>query len=326
MKSNTDRNNLGFGAETPEVTVSILTYKRPEGIKKTLESVLMQDYPNLEIIVVDDGSGAGIPELIQRNYPSVKVIGLLTNQGSCAGRNHGVGKAKGEIVITIDDDVYFDSKEAIHKIVEIFYGRPEIGCLVFKIFNASTGGLDTRDWSHPRNIYKYSEESFPTDCITEGACAFRRKAFLEAGGYYSRLFIGGEGPELALRLWNKGYEVLYTPEVLVWHSHNVEGRLHWRPFYFNTRNYIWTALRNYRYIICLKFLFRNLSMMFFHSIRNGQLKPFFRGIMDGLKGASAVLRDREPISRETELLLEEVRALSPGIIYRIKKHWHKSQI
>lgn len=312
--------------ESPKVTVSILTYKRPEGVKKTLESVLMQAYPNLEVIVVDNGSGDGIPELIQRSYPTVKVVALPTNIGSCAARNHGVKTAEGEIVVTLDDDVYLDSKDTIQKVIENFHNRPEVGCLVFKIFHPSKGGLSIRDWAHPRDVYKYSEEQFYTDCIVEGMCAFRRAAFLDVGGYYSRLFIYGEGPELALRLWNKGYEVLYTPDILVWHTQSLEGRQSGRTFYFLTRNFIWIALKNHRYLVCLRFILRNLAMMLFHSVRNGQVKSFLKGVVDGVKGAPEVYRDRNPISRETELLLQEVRALSPGLIYRIKKHWDRSQV
>ncbi|HHT9154151.1 MAG TPA: hypothetical protein ACFYEM_11590, partial [Candidatus Hypogeohydataceae bacterium YC40] len=63
-----------------------------------------------------------------------------------------------------------------------------------------------------------------------------------------------------------------------------------------------------------------------HSVRNGQLEAFFRGIMDGIKGAAEIYKDREPIAPETELLLQEVRKLNPGLIYRIKKHWHRSEM
>lgn len=106
--------------QAPKVSAVIATYNRAHLLRHAIESVLAQDYPNLELIVVDDGSSDGTETLV-RNYgaASVRYIRHSHNRGLPAGRNTGIDAAEGEYVAFLDDDdMWLPSKIAkqIHAI------------------------------------------------------------------------------------------------------------------------------------------------------------------------------------------------------------------
>ncbi|MGA7635838.1 MAG: glycosyltransferase family A protein, partial [Candidatus Acidiferrales bacterium] len=72
------------------VSVVILYYKRRETIEESVDSVRAQDYPNVELIVVDNHSDDDIKTAIDRRGGQVKFIELPENIGACAGRNAGL--------------------------------------------------------------------------------------------------------------------------------------------------------------------------------------------------------------------------------------------
>src|ERR1700683_1849517 len=74
---------------TPLVSVIILNYKRREELGRTLDSVVSQDYPNREIIVVDNHSEEDIRSVVEARGTDTRLIELERNVGTCAGRNAG---------------------------------------------------------------------------------------------------------------------------------------------------------------------------------------------------------------------------------------------
>ncbi|BEN53185.1 MAG: glycosyltransferase [Serratia marcescens] len=94
----------------PKVSVVIASYNTEKYIVECVNSVLNQDYPNVELVVVNDGStdatGALLAE-VTRNHTNVKVVNQ-ENQGQSAARNNGVSVATGEFVVFLDSDDIFD--------------------------------------------------------------------------------------------------------------------------------------------------------------------------------------------------------------------------
>ena len=86
------------------ITVVLSAYNRVDLICRALDSVLAQEYAgSVEIIVVDDGSSDGTPELIAERYPQVKLI-LQDHAGAPAARNRGMQMAGGEFIALLDSD------------------------------------------------------------------------------------------------------------------------------------------------------------------------------------------------------------------------------
>jgi len=170
--------------DSPLVSVIILNYKRRDALKLALESVMAQDYQNREIIVVDNNSRDDAEALVHAFDPNIIFIGLSENLGSSAGRNAGIRRARGEILVTIDNDVLLDSPFELTHIVQTFEAHPEVHVLAFQICDATTGQLRLREWCHPRSWKEFGQSEFETHFLPEGASAFRREALDRCGLYY----------------------------------------------------------------------------------------------------------------------------------------------
>ncbi len=108
----------------PTVSVILPTHNRAWCVKKAIDSVLCQDYPEIELIVVDDGSTDHTRELLSGYAGRLKII-EIPHSGVSAARNRGIEAAGGELISFIDsDDRWLPSK--ITRQVEFFCNNPEI--------------------------------------------------------------------------------------------------------------------------------------------------------------------------------------------------------
>jgi GT2 family glycosyltransferase len=285
-----------------------------------LRSVRLQAYGAQEIIVVDNGSGDGIEGFLAAEFPEVRLVALPANVG-CAGRNRGVRAARGELVVTIDNDVCFDSPSELQKVRAAFDRDPAASCVAFQVLAGDTGRVHLRDWCHPRSYWEFADKPFETCFITEGACAFRRDHFLRLGGYYEPLWIGHEGWDLSLRMLDAGLKILYRPEIRVRHAMSAETRANGRNYYYYTRNYIWLAFKDYVGGRRWRYAAYHLAMMAWFSLRDRHPGKFLQGFRDGLRGLARL--ERTPVSPQGWLRLEEIEADRPGLLMRLKKHYER---
>ena len=307
----------------PLISVVVLTYRRQKELTRTLDSVRAQTYEPRELIVVDNFSGDGTPEFLAGAYPEARLLALAENRG-CGARNLGIEAARGEYAITIDNDVRFDSPYELERTAAAFERNPEASVVAFQILHDKTGKLHLRDWSHPRSFMEFANTPFETSYIPEGACAFRRKDFLEVGGYYEPFKIGGEGWDLALRMLDAGHTILYCPEIKVRHSMASETRSERRPNYFYIRNHIWTAYKDYTGWRRWLFLAHSFALVGYFSLRARSLAELFRGIRDGLKGRQGL--HPTPISEKAWQRLRRISSQRPGWVTRLKTHWAQRDI
>jgi len=297
----------------PTVSLVILTYNRKLLLQKELDYLRANAFPG-EVIVVDNHSQESVRDLVDA-YDFVKLIELNENVG-VGGRNAGMKNAQGDIIITIDDDIVGITKEDVAQIINVFQDQ-KIGAVCFKVIDEETNEII--NWCHHRKLEHYHDKGFLTEEITEGAVAFRRVALESAGYYPEEFFISHEGPDLALRLMNSGFVVRYTPDVIVKHSHSSLGRPTWRAYYYDTRNLIWLVLRNYPFFLGIKKLFIGLNAMLFYSIRDGYLRFWIKGLIDGAKGAKLALGNRTPMSSQTKAILREIGKYRPDFWYMVKR-------
>lgn len=300
---------------SPLVTVSILSYQRREPLIRVLESVRSQDYPRVEVIVVDNGSPEHLTACVRERFPQVRLIALKSNVGAAA-RNCGIQAAGGEWVVTLDNDVYFDAPHALQEIVAAFDRHPNAGCVVFRVCHPATGQILVRDWCHPRPWQHAEREEFETYYITEGAAAFRRSVFQRVEPYWPDLFIGHEGFDLGLRLMDAGYEIWYVPQVKVWHLASPEARPAWRSFYYFSRNLFAVVYRNYPWPQGLVHLFPRLAVFGLYALRAGAFSRFVRGICDGIRMLPACRNVRRPVSRQTLARIRRMNRFQPGLARR----------
>jgi len=311
---------------SPLVTIIIVYYKRREALLRGLASARGQSYANREIIVVDNHSEDGIGDFLSAHAPEVRLIEMDENRGACGGRNAGIRAARGEIIITLDDDVYFTSPFEVAKTVDAFAERPAVDVLAYRLCDEVTGALRLREWCHPRSWKDYGDTEFETNYFVEGACAARKEVYSVAGLYYEPLFIGCEGWDLALRILDHQFKILYEPGIRVYHLKSAETRTAERPYYFYTRNYIWIAFKHYPILQGAWFLSVKLAMMLYFSVRSRRAGAYLRGVRDGCLGIGKILKDRSCIQPETLAYLKELERCRPGLLARLSRHREAVQL
>jgi GT2 family glycosyltransferase len=305
-------------------SIVILNYQRRDALREALHGARAQRYPVLEILAVDNASTDGSAEMVRDEFPDVRLVRLPENIAAAA-RNAGVAAAKGDVVVTIDNDVRFTTPDDVGRAVATLERHPRAAVANFAILGPDLA-LSRRDWCHPRDPDAWSDSEFLTDYVLEGASACRRERFLEAGGYWPPLFIGHEGWDLALRLLDLGHDLVYTPTVRVRHLVDASVRPSSRIYYTFTRNAVWVVLRNHRAGYAIRSVMQDLALMGFAAARAGETGAYLRGVRDAARGAAVALSTRRPLRAETYARLRQIRALKPGVLARVRRHFRERLI
>ena len=131
-------------------SVIIPTYNRCRLLSEAIDSVLLQNYPAIEIIVIDDGSCDATARMIAKNYPSVLYF-YQNNQGPASARNLGIAKASGELIAFLDsDDVWLENKINIE--LSLLQRFPEADMLAGNASAFIENKLRSEDTFAQRNI------------------------------------------------------------------------------------------------------------------------------------------------------------------------------
>lgn len=297
------------------VSISILTYKRHQHLRRAVESALRYADQVAEIIVVDNAAEAELKSLLAAEYPNVRYIAAPSNAG-CEGRNIGLRATSSPIVITLDDDVELSSPNCITQVETAFSRDPRLACLNFTVTGVD-GKVLERDWCHPRPILHAARE-FETHFILEGASALGREKVLAVGGYPAEFFLGHEGVDLSYRLIGAGYRVVHTPRVSATHHAVIDHRPDWRLYYYYTRNGIWVAYRSFPPTMAASRVLAHLVTMAFFSLRARQVGAYLRGCVDGVRGLPRMKRSN--LNADSLRHVREICSERVPLFGRIQRH------
>jgi len=305
-----------------KVSLCILTYNRKDILYKLL-SEISEIKKIEEVIVVDNASTDGTPDLFTGIYKWVNYIRNDKNIGVGA-RNKAFEKAVGDVIITIDDDIFGLCVDDINHIVKYFSDNDRVGAANFKVIDASSGKVC--NWIHHCRMEDYEDKTFLTYEITEGAVAFRKETLKQAGFYPEYFFISHEGPDLAYRIMNVGYDVIYLPSVSVKHLHSEQGRKSWYRYYYDTRNQFWLAMRNFPFCYSLKFILRGLISTLIYSLRDRFLIYWLKGVIDGVFGLRVCYHDRRKLTKRTMNLIRCIDKRRPPFRYMVKRRLFRKEM
>ncbi|MEE9152272.1 MAG: glycosyltransferase [Thermoplasmata archaeon] len=221
----------------PQISIVVAAYNSQDTIGACIKSLLDLDYPEKEIIVVDDGSTDKTAE-IASNY-SVKVI-RKEQGGVSSARNIGVETSKGEILAFTDGDCVVDMNW-LKRLVEHFKDE-EVGGVggrvIFLVGDALTTAIAIE---YEERFEKRGENTQSIACIN---AAFRRHVFNEVGGFKRILGedVGGEDIEFSYRVKEAGYRLVYEPQAEVSHDHRTMAssfmKRNYRNAVVSVQNYI----------------------------------------------------------------------------------------
>lgn len=204
---------------------------RPLPLADAVESVVDSE---ANVTVVSNGGGA----LVDPVRRDVSHRGLDENVGVPGGRDYGVGATSGPIVGFLDDDA-IGPPAATARIIEEFDADDRLGAVSLRLVDESG---DTSRRHVPRPGGREPDQSGEVALFLGGACAIRREAYDEVGGYFTELFYGHEELELSWRLIDNGWKIKYLADVEVFHPKTTIER-HAKGWELTGRNRVWIARR-----------------------------------------------------------------------------------
>jgi GT2 family glycosyltransferase len=248
---------------TPSVTVVIVTWNSIRDIATCLKALTRQTLQAKTVIVVDNASSDGTPELIASDFPEVKLIRNQKNEGFARGNNIAISECETDWVLLLNPDA-FPEDDYIETLIEFAVDKPRIGMLTGKllrtrndkydfdiidstgieiftsrrVIDRGAGMIDDGSWDAPERVF--------------GACAaaalYRidmiRDVTPDDQVFAEQFFSYYEDADLAWRAWRRGWEAWYVPEAVCRHKRG--GSPVGSPFsrYLTHRNRLWLVARN----------------------------------------------------------------------------------
>lgn len=210
--------------EWPRISVVVCTYNGGHVIQDCLEGLSELEYPDFEVIIVDDGSADATADIV-RKYP-FRLI-QTENRGLGSARNTGMEAATGEIVAYLDDDARPDPHwlsylaSTFRNSDHVAVGGPNVappgdGMIAECVAN-SPGG--------PVHVLVSDTEA---EHIPGCNCAFRKSCLREIGGYDQQYRTAGDDVDICWRLQQRGWTVGFNHAATVWHHRRNSVRAYWR--------------------------------------------------------------------------------------------------
>lgn len=227
-----------YSGEWPLVTVAVCTRDRPDDMRLCLEAINKLDYPNLDILVVDNAPKTeATKELVKTQYPRVRYV-QEPRPGLDWARNRAILEAKGEIIAYTDDDVVVEPGW-VRAIAKTFVENPEVMGLAGLVvpyeletepqvlfeMNGGFGKGFERKWYRVNRGEPIPWYFLGTGNVGTGAnMAYRRRVFDQIGGFDPALDVGtvtnGAGDcEMFFRVIKEGHTLVYEPNALIRHQH-----------------------------------------------------------------------------------------------------------
>ena len=252
---NTSNKNEGL----PLVSIVILNWNNQKLLQHCITSVLCTNYPNYEIIVVDNGSTDGSPAMVRREFPTVTLIENKRNLGFTEGNNRGIRQSKGNYIVLLNEDTEVDPNW-LRKLIEVARSDEQIGILGCKLYYfhnrrliQHAGGVIGK---HAKTKHigvnqvdtgQFDKITYP-DYVIGAAFMIKRELLDEIGLLDPIYFIYYEDTDMCYRAKKWGYKVAYVPGAIVYHHKGASWRsdfLSVHQFYLGERNRVRFVFKNY---------------------------------------------------------------------------------
>ena len=234
------------------VSIIVVSYKAGNMLDKCIASLERQTCHDIEIIIVDNGSGTGIAA----KYPRHKVVTLAKNLGFAGGNNAGIAAATGNYIALINDDATAESNWTDRMLVTfrdiedcgavacavIDGNRPELmdSCGV----GVALDGMSRQTChGHPVNSVIARKEVI---AFSGCGCMIRRDVLDITGLFDEQFFAYCEDTDLSLRVIRAGFRIIFEPKARILHHYShTGGKYSLNKVYWVERNHFWVAAKNY---------------------------------------------------------------------------------
>jgi len=217
--------------DTTKASIVIPNWNGRDLLAKYLPSVIasIENHPDSEVIVVDNGSTDGSVTFVEQTFPDVRVLPLKENLGFGGGSNAGFRAAHNDIVVLLNSDMRVE-RDFLEPLLQGFTDEKvfSVACQIFFLDPSKIRqetGLTESWWQQGalRVRHRADEkirELYPCAYGGGGSCAFDRNKFLQLGGFDAILApFYLEDTDLGYLAWKRGWKTMYQPASVVYHEH-----------------------------------------------------------------------------------------------------------
>lgn len=207
---------------TPRVSIIVPAYNEEVNAVNTIRNLLHQDYPDFDIVFVDDGSKDNTYALVRESFEGHPKVNVFTkpNGGKASALNYGISKTESAFVVCIDADTQLKT-DAVSKLMQRMLNRlpheNNIGAVAGNVKVGNDHRLLTKwqsiEYTTAQNFDRRAFDLINGITVVPGAIgAFSKEAILNAGGFTTDTL--AEDCDLTIRMLRAGYEVVNCTEAI----------------------------------------------------------------------------------------------------------------
>ncbi len=259
--------------------------------------------------MADNASTDGTVELVAGWGGNVSLLAINENVG-VAGRNRAVERARGELILMLDDDSY-----PLPGAVEVLAGAlsrdPQLGIAGGRVIEIDSAGNQNGDGTGPgtfdwflrsRGSDQAPDGGNPASFFAQCGCLIRREAFLEVGGCFEPFFFYGEELDLTARMAAAGWQVRYYAGAAFAHLRELRtGRTSpaiRRMLRHRIRNQIWYFWLRFPFSMAVRRIPAYLAFDLIECVYRGELNCFVDGVANAWTQRELIQGLRHPLPRE----------------------------
>lgn len=226
-----------------DLSIIVLNYKTKRLLRECLRSIrFAAPRFSYEVIVVDNGSGDGTPQMVCTEFPEHVLVESPENLGYAGGNNLGLARARGRHVMIMNPDI-FVRDGALEELVRWLDAHPDVGMVGPRLVNGDGSSQESHYRFHTlvtpllrrtplgrtawgsrkleAFVMKDAEPAGPAevDWLLGGAVVARREAVAQVGFLDERFFLYFDDVDWCRRFWEKRWKVVYLPHVSLIHLH-----------------------------------------------------------------------------------------------------------
>jgi GT2 family glycosyltransferase len=292
----------------PLISIIIVNFNGLRFLEPCLSSLNEQSINNFEIILVDNGSSDGSADYIRKQFPNVKILETGKNLGFPKGVNEGINHAKGQFVLTLNNDTIADF-HFVEELQKPMSGDQRVGMCATKMLYPdgrinSTGIIIFRNGTAmDRGIGQADHNQFDSEEEVFGPCAgaalYRRSMLDEIGLFDEDFFLYMEDVDLAFRARLAGWKCVYNPSAKVIHEHGGTAGLGSDiSIYFGIRNTFWYIIKNFpirTLLVASPWILKTNCEDIPYYFRKGKLLTLLRAKKDMFMGIGKMIKKRKTI-------------------------------
>jgi len=207
--------------EYPKASILIACHNEEHIVRETVQMMMQLDYPDYEVITIDDGSTDGTAEVLAElssEFPELRIVTLQTNQGKPTALNAGALVSEGEFLVAVDADSFLD-RHALTWLMWHFVNFPRVGAVTgnARIRNRTTllAKIQVGEYSTIIGMIKRTQRILGKLFTVSGVvAAYRKRAVLDAGFWTEDAIT--EDIDTSWKLQTRFWDLRFEEKALSW--------------------------------------------------------------------------------------------------------------